>query len=51
MSKDLKNKLADSSNYGGILMPLSSVDSKKLKGMIRLCQSNVNIPRKNGGFS
>ncbi|MBT7901672.1 MAG: hypothetical protein HN601_12105, partial [Candidatus Marinimicrobia bacterium] len=36
MSKDLRNKLADSSNYGGILMSLSSVDSKWLKGNIRL---------------
>jgi hypothetical protein len=36
MSVELKNSIARSSNHGGILMPISSVDIKELKGMIRL---------------
>ncbi len=35
MSKDLKAKIADSSNHGGVLMEISKVDSSNLKGQIR----------------
>jgi len=41
-SKDLRRKIADSSNRGGILMPISSVDIKDLKGQIRLLEKGLH---------
>ena len=36
MSNELKIKIADSANHGGVLMELSKVDSNDLKGQIRI---------------
>ena len=36
MSSELKAKIADSSNHGGVLMEISKVDSSNLKGQIRI---------------
>jgi hypothetical protein len=36
MSNDLKAKIADSSNHGGVLMEISKMDSSYLKGQIRI---------------
>jgi hypothetical protein len=35
MSKELKQKIADSSNHGGVLMEINKVDLENLKGQIR----------------
>jgi len=40
-STDLRRKIADSSNRGGILMSISSVDAKELKGQIRLFEKGL----------
>jgi len=40
-SKELRHKIADSSNRGGILMPISSVDAMDLKGQIRLLEKGL----------
>lgn len=35
MSKELKQKIADSSNHGGVLMEIKKIDIENLKGQIR----------------
>ena len=41
MSAELKQKIADSSNHGGVLMELSKVDASYLKGQIRIKEKST----------